>query len=367
MKSLSLAFVGDISLNDDYDYLLACRGGNFPFEKIKSEFDDIDIVAGNLESPFSSNNLYPAFEMKTPLRAEPVYAKALKCAGFNVLNMSNNHILDYGEEAAKDTQILLDEHDIKYFGYGANLKQAKKMRVVSIDSTRVGFVGYTDVVIDSPFFAGPDSRGVVKFDIDDAIVDTINNKKMVDLLVINLHWGIEYFHLPTPVQIDNARKLIDAGADIIIGHHPHVLQGIEKYKNGIIAYSLGNFLFSEILWEWHTPEGETRITKYPLNRQNRKSIILKINVKRNDELDYSVVGTLLKKNGQIDFGPNISKSVSSLSEKLRLNNYEAYFQRELNNFNRNQFIRNQLKRLLRLYKLRPKHIKELHQFLFHSK
>lgn len=360
-----IAFVGDISLNGAYDELLILRGSGFPFEKIKAKFEDSELVVGNLESPFCSGDLIPAFPMKTPLKADPGYAQGLKWAGFDVLNLSNNHVLDYGEQAVAETQHTLNDHKILHFGYGKDLDEAKRMRIVQVEGMKVGFVGYTDVLIDSPFFAGSSIRGVAGFVIDDAVEDTIRNRQRVDFLVISLHWGIEYFHLPTPDQIDNARKLIDAGADVVIGHHPHVLQGIEKYKRGLIAYSLGNFVFSEVLWEWHTPEGEKRLTKYALKKDNRQTVIFKVDIGNCPE-GCQVVGASLNKNGQVDLDPSVNKKVGILSKVLKRNDYDAHFQRELNSFRRRRTLNNHLRRLLRVHKLRPKHFKELYKLVTHA-
>jgi poly-gamma-glutamate capsule biosynthesis protein CapA/YwtB (metallophosphatase superfamily) len=359
MNSVTISFVGDISLNGMYDDLLPQKGANFPFEQIKKEFDEVDIVSGNLESPFAHDVKKPEFLMKTPLKANPAYVEGLKWAGFNVMNLSNNHILDYGERAAAGTQEILEGNGIEHFGYGKDIESAKQLKVISVGSLKIGFIGYTDVVIDSPFYAGTDTRGIVKFDITSAREDTTRNKKQVDILVINLHWGIEYFHLPSPEQITHARNLIDSGADIVIGHHPHVLQGIERYKGGVIAYSLGNFVFSEILWEWYTPIREKRLTRYPLSRGNRKGAILQVEIANSGELRYNVIGTYLRSNGQIGLRMNVEKDIDFLSRPLLSTNYERHFQNDILHFNRRLLVKNHLSRFCRVYKIRPKHIKEV--------
>lgn len=359
MNDTIISFVGDISFNGIYDELLLNKWPNFPFEQIKIEFDKSNIVLGNLESPFAQGSKVPEFSMKTPLKANRRYIEGLKWAGFRILNLSNNHILDYGENGAINTQKILEEHDIEHFGYGKDLVSAKAMKILTADSLKIGFVGYTDIVIDSPFWAGSDTRGVAKFDIDSAVKETTENRKLVDVLIINLHWGIEYFYLPTPDQIVAARKLIDAGADIIIGHHPHVLQGLERYKDGIIAYSLGNFLFSEILWEWNAPNGERRVTKYPLGKRNRKAAILRVKFDRKGSPNHTVIGTHLRKDGRIEVDPSVPKMVDHLSQMLNAKEYERYFRNEFAKFEQRVLVKSQLRRLVRFYKIRPKHLKEI--------
>ena len=355
-------FIGDVALSDHYDSLLEKKGPRFPFEKIKGKLKGADLVVANLESPLCSPDHKPVFKMKTPLKGNIRYIEGLKWAGFHVLNLSNNHILDYGEEAVFETKKALEDNGLLHFGYGNDISTAKQMCVITIHELKVGLVGYTDVVIDSPFFADNNSRGVVKFDIEQAIEDIRCNKKQVDMLIINIHWGVEYFNLPSPDQIKNAKKMIDAGADIIIGHHPHVLQGIQKYKHGLIAYSLGNFAFSEINWQWFTSDGEKRVTKYELKKENRESVILNVEI-IDGVLNYYPIGTQLKLNGQIDLNNQSERKLEMLSKKILYDDYEIYFKKSLRRFYRKRSLLNFIKRFRHLNKLRPKHFKDLLHFV----
>lgn len=365
MKPIILNFVGDISLNGIYDELLSEEGAMFPFLKAEKELRSADLTIGNLESPLVLGDVSPAFKMKTPLRANPGYAGGLKWTGFDVLNFSNNHILDYGEKGIVFTQNALKKQGIKFFGYGRNIFDAKKMKVVSINGFDVGFVGYTDLVIDSPFYADVNKPGIAKFDIDSAIKDTRHNKKLVDFLVVSLHWGIEYFHFPTPQQITWAKELIDFGADIIIGHHPHIIQGIEKYRHGIIAYSLGNFIFADIKWDWMTEKGEKRTTNYKFSCKQRESIILQVNIDHNGVLGYSVCGTFISKFGQIQCPYyKVVNRVKYLSEVIKRQDYAEFFQSELKHFENRKKMQHLICRLKRMYKFRPKHIIELKEYIY---
>ena len=364
MQNILISFVGDISLNGKYNDMILNKSPNFPFEQIKSKFDASDIVMGNLESPFVPGDSSPEFSMKTPLEADPKYVEGLKWAGFDILNLSNNHILDYGESRALATQTILNNQDIEHFGYGKDSYSAKKMKVLFLNSLRIGFVGYTDVIIDSPFYASECERGIAKFEIDCAIKDTLRNKKLVDILVVNLHWGIEYFHLPTPEQVAYARELIDSGADIVIGHHPHTLQGIARYKHGIIAYSLGNFVFADIKWEWVAEEEKKRITNYNFSRRHRDSIILQVIIKDKDNIDYKIIGTCISKSGQVIADNKRSvKRVGSLSRLLSRQDYNTYFQRELRLFQKRQLIKQVASRFKRIQKIKSKHLKEFRNIL----
>ena len=365
MKPIILNFVGDISLNGIYDELLSVEGATFPFLKVEKELRSADLTMGNLESPLVPGGVFPAFKMKTPLRADPDYAEGLKWAGFDVLNLSNNHILDYGEFGVSVTQKALTDFSIEYFGYGKDINNAKKMKVLSVNSLRVGFIGYTDLVIDSPFYADIKQNGIAKFNISSIKEEIKKKKKLVDIIVVNLHWGIENFHLPTPEKINWARRLIDVGADVIIGHHPHIIQGIEKYKHGIIAYSLGNFVFADIKWDWLTEKGEKRTTHYKFSCKHRESIILQVKIDHNGVLDYSVCGTFISRSGQIQCPYyKVVDRVKYLSEVIKRQDYAEFFQGELKHFEKKLRIQQLISRLKRIYKFRPKHIIELKKNIY---
>ena len=141
MKNITISCVGDISFNGRYDTLLATRGTEFPFQQVRNIFSQSDLVIGNLESPLVEDSVLPAFPLKTPLRGHPGYAEGLKWAGFDIMNLSNNHILDYGEEGVNSTQRILGEHGIRYFGYGRNIEAARKLKIETVNYVKVGFLG----------------------------------------------------------------------------------------------------------------------------------------------------------------------------------------------------------------------------------
>ena len=271
---IKIAAVGDIALTHDYDQLLSMKGQNYPFEKVKELFKDIDVVLGNLEAPISSRG--ERYPLKCSLRTNPKYAEGLKSAGFNIMSLSNNHILDYKENAFYDTFANLDKQGIKYFGAGKNIRDARKPAILEIRNIKIGFLGYCDVVIDSPFYSSADKRGIVPLKIEFVKEDIANLKDQVDIVIVSLHWGTENWSYPSPKQIKMAHQIIDFGANMIFGHHPHVLQGVEKYNKGYIAYSLGNFIFSEITWLWINDSGKRIRSRVELFSKNRESAILKV-------------------------------------------------------------------------------------------
>lgn len=246
--SLRLIAVGDISLGDHplcpgFGIRSALSHGLNPFVKIKNIFTDADIVFGNLETVLSDHGLNRNSLSSWEMRGSPLTAYLLKEAGFTVLNIANNHIMQHGEVAFNETVNILNKLHISIIGLRDEASEGSKSTILGTPDHRVGFLAYAFEFVHSdgpeiPYAFGP------AHDIKQEI-QILRSK--VRTLVVSCHWGLEFISRPSPITIMLARKLIDWGADIVIGHHPHVLQGVEYYRNGIIAYSLGNFLF-DTLW-----------------------------------------------------------------------------------------------------------------------
>jgi poly-gamma-glutamate synthesis protein (capsule biosynthesis protein) len=242
---VTLFAVGDIMLDRYIGKAMELRGQQYPFEKVCPVLKMGDIVFGNLESLLGARNSLPAFQNKLYNFMAPVSAaRTLKGSGFTVLNLANNHTVDFGPSAIKDTRQALESEGIEAFGAGKNLEEARTPLILSINGLRVAFLGYT-VANSRLEYAEKDKAGAVPIrpDYIEHDIQSIRNK--ADIVIVSLHWGIEYQHYPTPEQRRIAHSIIDSGADIILGHHPHVLQGIELYKGRLICYSLGNFLFDQ--------------------------------------------------------------------------------------------------------------------------
>jgi len=229
MNNFKLLALGDIFLNtkDDSD----------PFYNIKDVFQNYDIIFGNLETVLSNRGFQ--VQKRVPLQANPDKIIYLKNAGFDIVNLANNHITDYGEPGLLDTISILKQKDIKFIGAGANIKDALKPVIFERNELKIGFLGFTSVGA----IAKEKSSGCAPLNKELIIKCISELRKKVDILIISLHWGIEYVFYPSPQQQKLARTLIDNGADLIIGHHPHVIQGIEEYQDKLIIYSLGNCNF----------------------------------------------------------------------------------------------------------------------------
>ncbi len=242
--SVSLIFVGDIQMDRGVRTQVEKNfGGNYnSFLSTVPLIKSSDIAFGNLEGPISDkgSNHGSAYSF----RMDPQVAPALAGAGFDVLNIANNHAGDWGKEAFVDTLERLTRAGIAYTGGGMTRSEAEKPTIITREDTRIGFLGFSDVG-PSWLTVGSSTPGILL--ASDPRRDTIISeaKRQVDMLVVSFHFGDEYQRNPSERQRTLARKAIEAGADIVTGHHPHVVEGTELYNGGLIAYSLGNFIFDQ--------------------------------------------------------------------------------------------------------------------------
>jgi poly-gamma-glutamate synthesis protein (capsule biosynthesis protein) len=262
-KSITLFFVGDIMLDRGVELSVKKYGNNdwkFPFLKISDFLKKADILFGNLEGPISDKGQKVGTIYS--FRADPKVIEGLTYAGFDILSVANNHIFDYAESAMADTFSRLKEAGIDYAGGGFNESEAYSPRIKEINGTKFAFLAFTNLC--APFWeatkenpgiacltANPLDNQSEKEKIKKSIAE---GNERADLVIVSMHFGQEYQTSPTPEKRALAQLFIDAGADLVVGHHPHVAQPIEKYKSGYIAYSLGNFVFDQDFSE-ETMEG----------------------------------------------------------------------------------------------------------------
>jgi poly-gamma-glutamate capsule biosynthesis protein CapA/YwtB (metallophosphatase superfamily) len=241
VKEHSLIFVGDIMLSRGVDFWMRREGYLYPFENIAEITNSAEIVFGNLESPLSTKG--EKGENFYSFRANPESVKGLIYAGFDVLNLANNHSCDYGKEAFEETIELLNQNNIKTIGAGKNLQEARRPAIFDLGDLKIAFLGYN--VSPGAFYAKDNRFGVTKAESAWIIKDIEKMRNKADLIIVSYHWGIEYEDFPTEYQKSLAHMTIDCGGDIVIGHHTHTFQGIEIYKGKLIVYSLGNFIFDQ--------------------------------------------------------------------------------------------------------------------------
>jgi poly-gamma-glutamate capsule biosynthesis protein CapA/YwtB (metallophosphatase superfamily) len=248
---VSLTAVGDVMLARKVERLIQSQGPDYPFVKVRDKLKAADITFGNLESPLS--------ERGTPLpgkgicfRARPEMSQKLQDSGFDVLSVANNHAVDYDTDAFLDTLELLRSSQIQPVGGGQNIDEARRPVIIEKNGLKVGFLAYTifaDIYYDAryrrTFRATETVSGVAPLEQELILEDLAELRPQVDVAIVSLHWGTEYSKSPQTAQRELGQALIDGGADLIIGHHPHIIQGFERYKDGLIAYSLGNFIFDQ--------------------------------------------------------------------------------------------------------------------------
>jgi poly-gamma-glutamate synthesis protein (capsule biosynthesis protein) len=241
--SVRLLFVGDIMMGGRVGELLEREGYDYPYRHVGAALREADLAVGNLENPITDRG-EPADKTWT-FRMSPLAVPALKESGFDVLSLANNHVLDYGTDGLLDTIRHLDEAGIGRVGGGNDADEAYLPYYTEVQGIRIACLGFSHVVPEVGWKAGKNHPGVADMYDTRRAVETIKAvRENADLVVVMVHWGIERAEEPEPYQVKKGREFIDAGADLVIGSHPHVLQGIESYKGKWIAYSLGNFIFT---------------------------------------------------------------------------------------------------------------------------
>lgn len=209
-----------------------------PWErKLAPLFKDADIVFANLEAPLVEDSAYAAAHTFAGCKE---FAGFLSNIGVNIVSIANNHILEQQIGGFYSTLKYLEDSWVSWVGQ--QVQGLSNIKILQRQGVHVGFAAFNGI----QDLANP---GLVADLREEDIVDCVRRMKAahVDVCVISLHWGNEYVNAPSLFQMNLGRRLIDAGVDIIVGHHPHVVQPVESYKNGLIFYSLGNFLF-DILW-----------------------------------------------------------------------------------------------------------------------
>lgn len=241
-KYITVALGGDIMLaRYVYRYAQQRKDPKWPFQRIQQYLQQVDLAFANLESPFAENG--PFFEERMVFRAHPSMVEGLTAAGFDVVSTANNHTRDAGSHGIEFTLRHLEKHGIRAVGTALRAEERAKGVVLERKGVRFGFLGYTfdqrngNHADDDPRIAMMDARTVGRD------VEALSREAQV--IVVSMHAGWEYWTKPNDLQVSFARAAIDAGATIVAGHHPHVVQPVEVYKHGVIFYSLGNLVFDQ--------------------------------------------------------------------------------------------------------------------------
>lgn len=278
-EEVILAAIGDLTLGQHVEEYLGERGARgdpdplgYPFARIASQLRAADIVLANLEGPFTARGR--RLPKRFNFRASPRMVEVLGRAGITVVTLANNHTMDFGPAGLRDTLAALEGAGIASVGAGMDARAARAGTVLERNGIRVGILGYVHLGAGSaepgvmiatarrPGVAGDLHRlGRVLAMLDENVPRL---RTQSDVVVVTFHWGVEGSHYPDEAQQALGRRAIERGAHLVVGHHPHVLQGIEVYRRGLIAYSLGNFVFGG---NWNPRDKDSIILRVRLGRE----------------------------------------------------------------------------------------------------
>lgn len=256
---ISLVFVGDVYLSPSITGKVKSPGNENAFSSVAPFLRNASIMFGNLECTLSTNGKITKSRANIKAGKDFILycpsssVDTLKLLGFDIVSLANNHVTDYGKSGLLDTLFLLDKAGIKTVGAGKNIASASELKIVDVNEAKIGFLAYSGIL---PPLSDADEnhpgvnpgRGWSKKYPDSGIKKIIGGtiksaKEKADFLIVSVHWGTEHTYELNSMQRTLGRFFIDSGADMVIGHHPHILQGIETYKEKLIFYSLGNFIF----------------------------------------------------------------------------------------------------------------------------
>ncbi|HJW81294.1 MAG TPA: CapA family protein [Acidiferrobacterales bacterium] len=239
---LKVIAVGDIMLDGTARPVLQANGYDYAFAEVRRFFKGAHIVIGNLEGPLTTRGA-PEQDKTYVFRSPPdKVGQALRNAGFTAVSLANNHTLDFGADGLASTIEALDAVGIAHIGAGPNLKGARKPVILEAAGTRVALLAYS-LTLPEHFYAEANKPGTAFGHEAHVRADVAAARNQADVVLVSFHWGQEGKTTLREYQTRLGRVAIDAGAAAVFGHHPHILQGIEHYKGGVILYSLGNFTF----------------------------------------------------------------------------------------------------------------------------
>jgi poly-gamma-glutamate synthesis protein (capsule biosynthesis protein) len=245
-EKVTFCAAGDVLLDRGCGAKIRQHGFDYLFEPVRDFVRSRDLALSNLEGPLSAKKRTSVENMR--FCADSAYVEVLKRSGFDIFCLANNHILDYGRQALLETRSILEINDLVPLGAGKNKSEAVSARIVRKNGCTFAFLAFAAV----PYFgAGLNADLPCPAIADSATVraDVEKCRSTADYVIVTFHWGVEYAARPAKEQVQLAHLCIDSGADLVIGHHPHVIQSIEKYRGKFILYSLGNFVFDQ-----HKPE-----------------------------------------------------------------------------------------------------------------
>lgn len=261
---VNLLFSGDVALTEGYSDLVKADH-NWAFASM-DEYRQADVAMVNLDAPFTTQAKDAAD------KADPATVEVLKSGGVDIVNLADSRTMDYQAAGLEETLKTLDNAGIQYVGAGENAKAAQRPKIVDVKGQRIAYLGYSEAELQA---AGAAKAGVNPRQNERVAADIQAIRPQVDWVIVNYHWGEELAKYPADWQIDLAHTTIDHGADVVVGHHSHSLQGAEIYKGRPIVYSLGNFIFGEKA----STDYDTAVLKVGVKDRQMKVELLPVEVK----------------------------------------------------------------------------------------
>jgi len=264
-----LAFVGDVVPGRSMELQIDRYGSGYPWAGLGYLLHDADLAMANLECVLSTQGT--ALDKLYVIRAHPGMVDTLSSGGMDVVSLANNHTLDFGSEALGDTRSALGQVNVAVVGAGRTPEDARSAALFDVTGVRVAVLAYA-----GSYWQGsadmPDSDLIAWSDPESVAQDVRAARDQADVVVVVVHAGKEYSRAPSAIQVTVAHTAIDAGANLVVGHHPHVTQAVERYRDGLIVYSLGNALFDiplqsamrgDLLRVLVTPQGLVQAELWP--------------------------------------------------------------------------------------------------------
>lgn len=266
--SVSLLFSGDVTLADHFEEVIG-KDYDKVFAKM-DEYRKVDLAMVNLENPLTRSTLSMP-DKQFNFKADPEAVKVLTSGGVDIVTIANNHSMDYQAEGLKETMEVLDKAGIQHIGAGNQLTEARRPDIFDVKGQRIAYLAYYG----EEYGAEENKPGISSIKEERIAEDIKSIRDQVDWIVVNFHWGQELATHPADWQTELGRFTIDQGADLVVGHHPHVLQGAEVYRGRPIVYSLGNFIFGGN----SRTDYDTAVLKVALKDKKMKVEFLPVEVK----------------------------------------------------------------------------------------
>lgn len=297
---MKIAFLGDIALIGKYD-IKGNKDAELRLELLSDKLKEYDYVIGNLESPLTEiTNTLVCKSMH--LRSSEENVKLLKYLNIDAVSLANNHMFDFGKSGLEDTIKTLEKNDIDWFGIH------KKDIFKEINGEKISISGFACYSTNgSGYRPNRGSNGVNPLTYE-AILEQLERDKLKEAFsIMSYHWGDEHTNYPKIEHMKLAKKVVEKKDVIIHGHHPHVIQGVQKYNNSIIAYSLGNFIFDDCI----SINGKFVLKQ---NEQNKKSFIMEVEIENGVIIGTANIGFQESSEG-FEF-INIEDEIEEISTRL---------------------------------------------------